>query len=201
MRAENESRFPFITLAIAGAALLIHVVPCGASLLEFDRVALPAGEFWRLVTCHSTHWSFDHLAWDVLTFIGLGVACECRSRTRFAATFALSAIAIPLAVYAMLPSMVRYRGLSGIDSALFGLLAIDLLLENVARRRRAWVIASAVFIGGFFIKTIFEAATGSAVFADSAAGAFVPVPRRPTVSTTSRRSQPARPPLRWPSHE
>jgi len=129
-----------LTLAALAAALF------DGSLFELQR----GGDAWRIVTCHFTHFTHEQLAWDVLAFLVLGIACERRSRTAFHATLLASAIVIPLAVLAFDPRIETYRGLSGLDSALFALLV-------VSTRNR--------FLGAAFAaKIAFELATGGAVF-------------------------------------
>src|SRR5689334_9624999 len=72
------------SLLLAGLAVIVWLAPAGvAEALQFDRARIASGELWRLVTCHWTHWDADHLAWDVATFVALGVACERRGRVCF----------------------------------------------------------------------------------------------------------------------
>ena len=145
--------------------------------LQYDRAALAAGEVWRLVTCHWTHWSPDHLAWDAATFALLGWACARRSVRQYIATVCVSAMLIPLAVWQTHPDMVTYRGLSGIDSALLALLAVGVLRDEAGpggRRAVAWACAAVLL--GFAAKLAYELASGATLFVDAAAAGFVPVP-------------------------
>lgn len=147
-------------LALAGFA--------SGGRLELDRAAVARGEVWRLVTGHWAHWTAGHLFWDSLAFFALAAACEVRiSRRRLLTTVLGSALAVSAGVWLALPEIERYRGLSGIDSALFVLLAVSLLRET----RNPWGgLALAAFLG----KSAWEVWTGSTLFI--AAGAFVPVP-------------------------
>ena len=129
-----------LTLATLAAALL------DGSLLELQR----GGEVWRIVTCHFTHFTYEQLAWDALALTCLGVACERRNRGAYHATLLASVLLIPLAVLVFDPRIETYRGLSGIDSALFALLVVS---------TRNW------FLGVLFAaKIAFEVLTGGAVF-------------------------------------
>jgi rhomboid family GlyGly-CTERM serine protease len=155
------------------------VVVAGAGLhgpLQLDRAAVATGQWWRLVTCHWTHWSLDHAVWDVLVFAGLGIACELRSRWRFVACVGTSALVIALGVLLWMPRMPMYRGLSGIDSALFGLLAMLILRESVQRQSWPWIAVVCVALFGFIFKSTHELTTGATIFVDNSAGGFVPVP-------------------------
>src|SRR5262245_25514413 len=122
-------RLPFVTLAVAGAATALHVSPTTTAHLQFDRAALAAGEWWRLFTGHLTHFDANHLVWDVGMLLALGFVTERESGSRCAWALALAAAAISGAVWWWQPQFTTYRGLSGLDSALFGLFAGKLLLR------------------------------------------------------------------------
>jgi len=206
------TRVPVVTIALSVVALVVHARMDGAGL-QLDRTLVAAGEWWRIVTCHFTHWSPDHFAWDFMMFALLGGACEVTSRRRTLITLGISAVVIPLAVLLWQPQLQTYRGLSGLDSALFGLLAVDLLWEKLAESDRRSIAAIGLLIVAFIAKTGFETITGSAVFADSARGGFVPVPLAHLIGflvgaltsvaaafTSNRfRMQSSAPPLRWPA--
>lgn len=163
---------------LSGAALTLAVpallfeLPGWAEHLQWDRGAVARGEAWRLVTCHWTHWSVRHLAWDLATFVLLALLCEARGRRAFLTAVASSALLIPLILWIALPSLETYRGLSGIDSALFVLAAVLLL------REKPWsgpALAAGVALLGFLLKVVYESVFGAALFAGSE-GLFVPVP-------------------------
>src|SRR5262249_17256841 len=106
------------SLLLALAAVLVFISGRSvASALEVDRTAIFAGQWYRLLTCHFTHWNADHLFWDVSMFAALGFVCEQRDRRAFLLTTLGSALLVGLAVLVMCPEMNVYRGLSGMDSA------------------------------------------------------------------------------------
>lgn len=166
------SRVP-LTLAMATAALAIAMAPPLAELLQFDRAAIAGGEAWRLATCHVSHWNFDHLQWDLLMFAVLGAVCEWRDARRMRWCVLAAAVAVSALVTVQFPEIAYYRGLSGIDTALFTLLAIDLLRDAV--RERNWLLATATggMFYGFVAKTLFEAATGRTIFVDRETAEFL----------------------------
>ena len=145
-----------VTLCVVAAAVLAGLVPGVAALLEYDRTAIEAGELWRLVTCHLTHLSLDHLVWDGLTFLALGAACERRGRRGFVLALAASAVAIPAALFVLDPGLAVYRGLSGLDMALAGLLAAC----ELERRPR---VAGAA-LAALAAKLVYELAAGGVLF-------------------------------------
>jgi rhomboid family GlyGly-CTERM serine protease len=153
-------------------AILLPLIPfaCpGASgTMEFDRDAVARGDVWRLVTCHWPHWSTDLLIYSDGAFALLSVACWRVSPRRVGSCVAASAVSVGLAVWLLTP-LRTYRGLSGIDSALFVMLGVGLCREGVVGRR--WVVA---LLACFALKLAFEFATGRAVFV--AVDGMVPVP-------------------------
>jgi rhomboid family GlyGly-CTERM serine protease len=170
-QAAPALRLPLITTVVALLAVVIAAEPPVAASLQFDRAAVARGEVWRIVTCHLTHWTPDHLTWDVLTFALLGVIAEMANRRRFATCLIASAVVTPLAVAWARPELSTYRGLSGIDSALFVLVLANLFRSGAAGRVMATVAGLALAA-----KMGFEWVTGQTLFVDTAVAAFTPVP-------------------------
>jgi rhomboid family GlyGly-CTERM serine protease len=121
--------------------------------------------FHEIVTCHFLHWSVQHFVWDAIAFVALGVACAKRDLAATLMTLAAAILVIPLAVTAFAPEVAVYRGLSGLDSALFAFLLVQL------RSRAALLFAIA-----FVAKIVFEMTTGAAFFATNMGEGVVAVP-------------------------
>ncbi len=144
-------------------------------MLQFERAAIVQGEGWRLLTGHLTHFGADHLRWDLLAFVALGVAAEFQSRSRFLITLGASALLISLGVLIAQPQFVIYRGLSGIDSALFGLVLAGVLLEGWRARHGFSLAVGGLALAGFAAKCAYELITADTVFVASS-DVFAPVP-------------------------
>ncbi len=169
---ERWWRWPIITAALFGAAMAAAVWPWLAQAYTLDRAAIHNGEWWRLLTGHLAHWSFDHLIWDVAVFSVLGVVCERRDRRQFVICLLVSAIVISLGVLAFCPQFERYRGLSGVDCALFGLcLTTACQSSGMSRQGRCLLLIAGV---GFVLKVSWELATGGSLFVQS--DVMTPVP-------------------------
>ena len=69
----------------------IPFLPAATASLEYDRAATSAGQLWRLVTCHWTHWSTHHLFWSGGAFAALAIACHRVAPRRGLACVAASA--------------------------------------------------------------------------------------------------------------
>jgi hypothetical protein len=82
---------------------------------------------------------------------------------------------VSLAVWLLLPSLQIYRGLSGLDCALFALLAVLVLGEkSESRNFRRFVVL--LFFILFLAKIGIEAALGTTLFVDNSRSGLVPVP-------------------------
>ncbi|TWT35430.1 intramembrane serine protease GlpG [Posidoniimonas corsicana] len=158
-----------VTCAVAAAAVLATLAPGLAAALEFDRELIAQGELWRVLTGHLTHWNRDHLFWDLGVFGVLGACCERRGRAAFAGCVAASAVLISVLMQSALPEIPLYRGLSGIDTALFALLGVGLYRD--ARRRDDFPLQAA----GLLAKIVFEITTCSTLFVDHSGASFIPL--------------------------
>jgi rhomboid family GlyGly-CTERM serine protease len=165
-------RFPFLTLTVAAISVAVFLLPDAATAaLQFDRNALAAGEWWRFITAHLTHFDANHLAWDVGALIVLGSIGEATSRRRTSVALAVASVAISAAVWAWQPQFETYRGLSGIDCSLFGYFAAALIQQ----RRRESVVLGTVALLGVTAKCLFELITGTTAFATGSGYAPVPL--------------------------
>lgn len=157
-------RLPWLTLGCAAIILLFQFSPDLTAAGEWRR-----GADWpRMITCHFTHWSWDHLGWNVAMLLILGIPCELAARRRLAIAIAASLIAIPWAIWAFQPMLLSYRGFSGVASALFVFLL-------VLRWRDGHRLLTGLLGLAFLAKILYEL-SGNALFADSASAGFVPVP-------------------------
>jgi rhomboid family GlyGly-CTERM serine protease len=169
-------RLPFVTFFVCALAISFQLLPDLGGQMGFDRSAINLGEYWRLVTGHLAHWNADHMAWDVFMFALLGTMIERRNRLGLVATLLSSVAAISAAVWFGHAGVQQYRGLSGIDSALFTFGMLNSYDE--ARRAkqsnacRALTAMAMAFVG----KILWELATGSTLFVDSSAAGFTPLP-------------------------
>jgi rhomboid family GlyGly-CTERM serine protease len=126
------------------------------ALLEYDRAAILHGEVWRLITGHFVHWSFAHLAWDLLAFVTLGAICA-RRRWLFVAVVIATALVVSLFLLICCPEVAMYRGLSAIVSALW-LWAVFIIGE-----RR---VSLALTLLSLFVAKLMIESTGVALFVD-----------------------------------
>jgi rhomboid family GlyGly-CTERM serine protease len=158
---------PRYTVALAIFCLAAHVYQPLSDWLAYDRSAIQAGETWRLLTGHLSHYSADHLLWDLLMFVVLGVMVEGRHRVSLITTVIASATAITVVLWFAHPEVTEYRGLSGIDSALFTNAAIHLYADGRRFRRPVVQLVAAGLVLGFVAKLVYEIVSGTTLFVDS----------------------------------
>ncbi len=169
-------RFPLVTLTLSALAVALSLSPQASDWLTYQRTAIAAGGLWRFVTGHLVHWNAEHMLWDVMMFALLGAMIERRGRPALLGVLTLSAVAISTVMWCGQADVAQYRGLSGVDSALFTFVAATMFRE--ARRGQRPIIAGAVaaMATGFVAKIGWELATGQTLFVDSAAAGFTPLP-------------------------
>jgi len=168
-------RLPWATLGFSVIAVTVHCVPALTLGWQFDRTAIAHGQAWRLLTAHLTHFGADHLRWDLLAFVVLGTIAERLSRQTFLVTLALSSAIITFGLWFAQPQFAIYRGLSGIDSARFGVVVASLLAAGCRDRHAFSIVVGVIALVGFAAKCAFELATGGTMFVETN-GAFAPVP-------------------------
>ena len=134
-------------------AILLQLIPSLGEIFQWQR----GGSLLTYLTGHLTHWSWNHLIWDLAAFAALSFAAIRLIPQRFLLCLLVAGIIIPLEIALNQPQFETYRGLSGIDSALFGLTIAGLW----KLRRTARLIA--------------ELATGDTFFVEQAQQSFIPV--------------------------
>jgi rhomboid family GlyGly-CTERM serine protease len=170
---QGAGRLPGASLLLSFFALALWFSPTWTGWTEWSR-SEPT-QPWRWFTAHFTHWSVSHLTWDLIVFLALGILCERRNRKGFLQCITGAALTITATVAVWCPTISVYRGLSGLDSALFGWLLVDVASPALARRNWTAVFPIAIMAGLFVAKTAIECFTQGTIFV-SAASTFVPVP-------------------------
>jgi len=112
---------------------------------------------WRPVTGQLTHWSWAMAAADLLAILLAGAWIEGRSRRLLLAGMGTALLAVALAVVFAPPGFARYRGSSGVATALIALASTELAL----RRQKIGVVLLAVLV----CKVAVETAAGRPVLA------------------------------------
>jgi len=127
-------------------------------LLSFDREAIAAGQWWRLLSAHFVHVDLEHA---VLNSLGLVLMWALFARDyspwRWAAIYCGSAIAVSIGLWYANPELQWYVGASG---ALHGVMAAGTIAHLRRRDLDGWILA--IFIVG---KLAYEQLAGALPFA------------------------------------
>ena len=172
-RPINEMRLPFLTSSLCVAALAVNLLGL-ADMTQLSRSGLALGEYYRVFTCHLAHFTTNHCCWDVAMFAVLGAVCEILNRRRFLVTIGLAAALIALGVLLLMPGLQTYRGLSGLDSALFGML-IGYFASKKGETANGVQLAAWALAILFVAKVAIEIVTGTTIFVEHNAS-FTPAP-------------------------
>ncbi|MBF0296538.1 MAG: rhomboid family intramembrane serine protease [Magnetococcales bacterium] len=135
--------------AILALVTWIHFAPeaLRQSLL-FDRQAVLAGEWYRLVTCHFVHLRFEHFVHVGWPFLVVGMVYESGGglarMLRIINILMLSSLAITAALWWGHPEINYYTGLSGPSYGLAALVFFDWYL---ATGKKIFLLFFPVYLG------------------------------------------------------
>lgn len=162
-----DGRFGWALLA--GCAMLLLPVlagDTGREALRYDRTALAAGQWWRLLTAHFVHLDFDHAA---LNSLGLVLMWALFARDyrplHWLAILTGSIAAIDAGLWLRDSTVSWYVGSSG---ALHGIMAAGTLAHLRRRDLDGWILAAFVVV-----KLAYEQSAGALPFTDSHARVVV----------------------------
>jgi rhomboid family GlyGly-CTERM serine protease len=135
--------------------------PVVTEALEYHRGAIADGELWRFVTGQLVHWSAPMLLADVSVILFASCLLARRSPRLLALCIPVSMAAVGAAVHFLAPELIRYRGSSGVASALVIVCALD--LAHAPDTRRTGIAVAALMSA----KLAFEIATGVSISSGS----------------------------------
>lgn len=137
-------------LVLAACSIVATYADGARDWLQYERTAVAAGQWWRLVSAHLVHAGSLHLA---LNLAGLGIAWalvggQWRPGT-WAALLTGTALAVGLGLWWLVPGIQWYVGASGL---LHGLLA-----AGAVGLWRAWRTGAALLLGMLALKALLDA--------------------------------------------
>lgn len=139
------SRWPFLLIALF---FVIALLPVQATdLLEFNRTAIDAGQYWRLLTANFTHLGWPHTLLNAAGVLLIAWLYPRGHAALWLGQFVLVSLLIGLGLYLFNP-VQYYVGASG---TLHGSLMLAALHSRWLPRWRQWV-----FVGMVVTKLIWE---------------------------------------------
>lgn len=157
-----------IGLLIACAVLLLPELGGDATraLWRYDRTALAAGQWWRLLTAHVVHLDLQHAALNSLGLVLMWALFARDYKPGQWALIVLSAItAIDAGLWLRDSTVIWYVGSSGM---LHGVMAAGTLAHLRRRDLDGWLLAAFIIV-----KVGYEQHTGALPFADGGARVIV----------------------------
>jgi len=141
--------------AIATAVLLAtHALgPAAANALRYQRAAIAAGEWWRLLGCHLVHYDATHLALNVggLALLWWLYAADARGRDWLGIALA-SGLGVSAGLWFLEPNVSWYLGLSGVLHGVWAGAAVACW--------KRWPLESVVTLAPLAAKLGFESVQG-----------------------------------------
>jgi rhomboid family GlyGly-CTERM serine protease len=161
---DSGRNWPLATvLALVAMSLLVQCSPAAQAALEFNRAAIAAGQWWRLLTGNFVHYGWLHLAANVGAFAVLGWLAVGRA-SRAVWVVPLSAVAVGLGIQLWAGGTATYRGVSGVDCALLAWLLVTTAFQDGGWKAVAWLGALLLVAA----KSVYEAVTGQVLLPTSA---------------------------------
>lgn len=136
--------------------------------LRFDRQAIEAGQWWRVVTGNWVHLSWGHWWLNIASWLIVWLLFyDLASVRSWALSLFISSAFIGLGLWLFNPELNRYVGLSGV---IYGLLVLGGL--------RLWLLQkwlAVIMLSWFVLKTIWEQTVGPMPYSAGIAGGPVVV--------------------------
>jgi len=151
---------PWVTMAITLFSVMLSLMPNALDLLCFDTLAIGQGEWWRLITGHLVHSSFDHLWWDALAFFCVGCYLELTSPKWLLIALLAGFVTVNGLLLSPWSSLLYYCGLSGV---LFAPLTLALWIHWQGNKGLLAVAPMLVCV----VKVIWECSQQSALLVSS----------------------------------
>ncbi len=153
-------RIPITFFLVSISVLLSSalIINNSVQLLSFDYYSIiHAQQYWRLLTGHMIHSSWDHLFWDLIAFALANAYLEHHCRAKMLSGLVVGILGLNLFLLSPLASIQEYSGLSGILYTQVTLAALILATKN----KTILAFMPLVII---LIKTMFEVLSGSSAF-------------------------------------
>lgn len=121
---------PLWTVGLVAGLVLAQWAPGASDWMAYDRSAVADGEWWRVVTGHFVHYSWAHLANNLLAVVPVAWLVETRYPRDGLPLVLGASVVIGIALLIGAPGVTEFRGASGVAWALLGYVALRGLHEH-----------------------------------------------------------------------
>jgi len=132
----RKKTWPWATVVVAVAALLVFGNPRLFDVFIFQRSLIFSGQVWRVWTGHIVHFGPSHLAWDLAVFLPAGCWLESLRPRCARWLYLLGPVIISAVLLVFDPTLERYAGLSGLAMGTLVLLAI---IQSTNKNESPWI--------------------------------------------------------------
>lgn len=163
LKSLNCDRVYGLALLAACAVLLLPEWGGEAArvALRYERIALAAGEWWRLLSAHVVHLDLEHAVLNALGLVLMwALFARDYSPLRWLSIFVVSGLTISVGLWFLNPEVEWYVGASG---ALHGVMSAGTLAHLRRRDLDSWILAAFIVL-----KLGYEQFAGAMPFAESA---------------------------------
>jgi len=151
---------PWFTMTITLCSVLLSLTPDVLMDFCFDSEAIEQGEWWRLITGHLVHSSFDHLWWDALAFLCVGCYLEVKSLKLLLIALLSGFVTVNGLLLSPWSPLLYYCGLSGL---LFAPLTLALWMHWQCKKGLLAILPMLVCI----VKVVWECSQQSTLLVTS----------------------------------
>jgi len=132
----RKKTWPWATVVVAVAALLVFGNPRLFDVFIFQRSLIFSGQVWRVWTGHIVHFGPSHLAWDLAVFLPAGCWLESLRPRCARWLYLLGPVIISVVLLVFDPTLERYACLSGLAMGTLVLLAI---IQSTNKNESPWI--------------------------------------------------------------
>lgn len=144
MDHDTKAKRPALVLTIIPLVIVMLMGQYFASLLQYDRSAIIAGEYWRILTCHFVHAGWEHMLLNLLGALLIPVLfVQLYTPFTWFTGGLFCMIGISSSFLILRPTLEWYMGLSGL---LHGLLLMGIIGE-IKKGNRFYYFGLAVVVG------------------------------------------------------
>ena len=147
---------PFLTMTLVVVLVGLHFMPADKTLLYFSAADIARGETWRVVSGHLMHADLQHLFWNGMGLVVLGVLIERRSRWMLCAALGAGVATVSILLLSPMSQLDYYCGLSGVLNTL---LLVALWLEWTHTHSRVLIVVACASLA----KVIIEVSLGTSI--------------------------------------
>ena len=161
-KLQKSRRAGVVLTAIVGFSIIVQLSPALQRALEFDRVAIASGSWWRVVTGNFVHFSWLNLLADAGAFALLCWIAHRRALWTLLLTV-LSSLAVGICIFLWADGITTYRGISGVDFAILAWLLVTMTSERWGWKAALYITVLLLFAG----RAAFETLTGQTLLPTS----------------------------------